>query len=176
MQRIPFVPENLNEPEELLSAIKARRGGKLLKLDRMLLHSPNYAEGWNSFLGKVRTDLQLPAKLAELAICYVAILNGASYELEQHAPIFITEGGTEQQLAALQQSSIDLSLFEPVESAVLSLTREMTKEITVSDNTLENLREHLGSPQKLVEIIGVVAAYNMVSRFLVATQISSELD
>jgi len=40
MRPIPFVPKDLDEPRELVEAIKSRRGGELLALDRMLLHSP----------------------------------------------------------------------------------------------------------------------------------------
>ena len=176
MRRIPFVPDDLTEPHDLIEAIKRRRGGKLLKLDRMLLHSPPFATGWNTFLANVRTDLTVSSKLAELAICYVAVLNKASYELEQHAPIYINAGGTEQQLAALDQEMLDVALFEPLEVAVLELTYQMTREIAVADQTIETLRELFGGEQKVVEIIGVIAAYNMVSRFLVAAEITSELD
>ena len=176
MRRIPFVPDDLTQPHDLIEAIKRRRGGKLLKLDRMLLHSPPFATGWNTFLANVRTDLTVSSKLAELAICYVAVLNKASYELEQHAPIYINAGGTEQHLAALDQEMLDVALFEPLEVAVLELTYQMTREIVVADQTIETLRELFGGEQKVVEIIGVIAAYNMVSRFLVAAEITSELD
>ena len=48
MPRIPYQPADLTEPVDIVSAIRARRGGSLLNLDRMLLHSPAYAKGWNS--------------------------------------------------------------------------------------------------------------------------------
>ena len=176
MQRIPFIEDDTNEPSELIESIKARRGGELLKLDRMLLHSPEFAAGWNVFLGKVRSNLTVPEKLAELAICYVAVLNQASYELEQHAPIFIAAGGSEKQVNALGNEPLESGLFDPVETAVLTLTREMTTKISVGDKTIAELSQLLGSVQKVVEIIGVVAAYNMVSRFLVALEITSEFD
>src|SRR5215470_2707748 len=53
---IPYVADNdQTGPAEVVSAIRARRtGGKLLNLDRMLLHSPNYAKGWNGLLGAIR--------------------------------------------------------------------------------------------------------------------------
>ena len=175
MKRIPFVDEEQLISPEVLAAIKERRGGKLLKLDRMLLHSPNYAAGWNTFLGQVRTGLTIPPKLAELAICYVAILNNASYELEQHTPIFISAGGTQAQVDALRAGNFDSPEFDPADTAVITLTREMTQDIAVSDSTIAQLKAHVGDEQQVVEIIGVVAAYNMVSRFLVALEINSEI-
>ena len=182
MRPIPFVPKDLDEPHELVEAIKSRRGGELLALDRMLLHSPGYAQGWNTFLAKVRNELTVPQKLAELAICYVAVLNGANYELEQHAPLFLAAGGSLQQLDALgprpavgsQYESRQESLFEAGEHAVLALTFDMTRNITVAAQTMAEIKAVLDSEQQVVEIIGVIAAYNMVSRFLVALQVETE--
>ena len=175
MNRIPFVNEQQIESAELLASIKERRGGSLLKLDRMLLHSTNFAMGWNTFLGQVRNGLSISPKLAELAICYVAVLNNANYEFEQHAPIFLSAGGSQAQLNALAQNAFEGADFDSLEEAVIKLTREMTQDIAVADDTIANLKAHLGDEQKVVEIIGVVAAYNMVSRFLVALEIKSEI-
>ena len=83
MPRIPYVPEDIQEPADVVSAVRARRGGKLISLDRMLLHSPPLAAGWNTFLGAVRTGLLVDPKLRELAMCVVAVLNGAEYEFTQ---------------------------------------------------------------------------------------------
>ena len=65
----------------------ARRGDNLLDLDRMLLHSPTIAEGWNAFFGAIRDNSVLDAVTRELVMCRVAALNGSLYEWEQHAPL-----------------------------------------------------------------------------------------
>ena len=101
MARIPYQPLDLAEPQPLVDAIRKRRGGTLLNLDRILLYSPPLAEGWNGFLGNVRTRLSLSPKLRELAICIVAKLNHADYEFHHHAPEFLKGGGTQAQLDAL---------------------------------------------------------------------------
>lgn len=176
--RIPTVPEAELGPLEIVAAVRQRRGGSLLNLDRMLLNSPAYAIGWNAFLGAVRNHLALDARLRELAICAVAVLNGADYELDQHAPEFLQAGGTQAQLTALQDifsARYDADLFDEAERATLTLTREMTLHVTVSDACFERVRLALPDPQQQVELVGVVAAYNMVSRFLVALQVAPEL-
>ena len=48
MSVIPYVPRDVAEPRALVDAIRARRGGALLNLDRMLLHSPPFAAGWSA--------------------------------------------------------------------------------------------------------------------------------
>lgn len=174
MRPIPYCSKSLDEPAELVAAIKARRGGELLELDRMLLHSPNYADGWNTFLGKVRNDLTVSNKLAELAICYVAVLNQANYELEQHSPLYLAAGGSAEQVSALGQDSLDETVFDATERAILQLTFDMTRLIDVPEETMAAVKAALDSEQQVVEIVGVIAAYNMVSRFLVALQVETE--
>ena len=175
--RIPAVPDAQLGPAEVVQAIRARRGGGLLNLDRMLLNSPAYAVGWNSFLGAVRNALSLEPRHRELAICAVAVLNRADYELLQHAPEFLAAGGTPEQLARLQAfdaALTDTALFDAAERAVLELTQEMSCQVQVSDACFARVRAAFASPQQQVELVGVIAAYNMVSRFLEALQVAPE--
>jgi alkylhydroperoxidase family enzyme len=170
MPRIPFVPADISEPRDIVDAVRARRGGKLLDLDRMLLHSPEFTAGWNAHLGAVRTRLSVPGKLRELAICGVAALNGAEYEYVHHAPLLVKEGGTQAQVDALRdlaRAARDEKLFDATERAVLQLTLEMTRDVKVSDATFEAVRA-IGGAQLAIEVVAVIATYNMVSRFLVA--------
>ncbi|MBU6441488.1 MAG: carboxymuconolactone decarboxylase family protein [Betaproteobacteria bacterium] len=178
MPRIPYLPADLADPAELVAAIRRRRGGDLLKLDRMLLYSPEFAAGWNALLGAVRTRLRLDPRLRELAICAVARLNDAAYEFEQHAPEFLAAGGTQQQLDALDDvdaASRDEARFDARERAVLGLTRGMTRDVRPAQPEFAAAAA-LFPRQELVELVGVVASYNMVSRFLVALGVHSELD
>jgi len=177
MARISYKPHDIAEPKELVDSIRARRGGRLLNLDRMLLHSPALAAGWNAYLRAVRSELSLPPQLRELAICAVAVLNGADYEFNHHAPEYLRAGGSQQKLDALKRPPLDdaqASPFDSKESAIVQLTTEMTRSIHVEDATLANARLALGSDQALVEMVGVIAAYNMVSRVLVALGIDTD--
>lgn len=177
MARIPYQPQDLGEPQTIVDAIRRRRGGKLLNLDRMLLHSPTYAMGWNSFLGVVRSELSLSPKLRELAMCGVAVLNKAEYEFLHHAPLFLQVGGTQAQLEALrdlERATQNARLFDPQEQATIRVTLEMTRHVQVSDETFAMLRAALPDDRQVVELVGVIAAYNMVSRFLVALGIDPE--
>ena len=175
MPRIPYQPEDLAEPAEIVDAIRRRRGGKLLELDRMLLHSAPLAAGWNAMMGNVRNQFVVAQRLRELAMCTVAVINDASYEFAAHAPIFLAEGGTQAQLDAIaadpDAAAADGALFAPVEAATIALTVEMTRNVKVADATFTRIEALLGR-RELVELIATIAAYNMVSRFLVATGIT----
>ncbi|MDO8299954.1 carboxymuconolactone decarboxylase family protein [Lacisediminimonas sp.] len=177
MARIPYQPADIAEPKAVVDAVRARRGGGLLNLDRMLLHSPALARGWNAFLGEVRTGLSVSPRLREIGMCVVAMLNGAEYEFFHHAPELIKAGGTEEQVQALRDPVSALGrddLFTPIDLATIRVTIEMTRDVQVSDAAFDALRVALGSEQELVELVAVVAAYNMVSRFLVALGVEPE--
>ena len=181
MTNIPYITDadidQQRVPAELVAAIRARRAnGSLLNLDRMLLHSPPLAGGWNTYLGAIRRDLNVSPLLRELAICAVAKLNRAEYEWLQHAPEFLSAGGTQAQLDTLQ--NIDTApgndiVFSELQRLVLTLTEEMSRHIDVRPATMMALRNHLPN-REVAEIVGVIAAYNMVSRYLVALGIGPE--
>ena len=175
---IPYKPDSdAAGPAELVKAIRARRaGGKLLNLDRMLLHSPSFAKGWNGMFGAIRNELSLPPRLRELAIMAIGRLNKADYEWGQHEGEFLKTGGTREQLAALSDVPAaikDARLFDEAQRATLALTGEMTRNIAVSAATMQRVRAALPDDQ-VVELIGTIAGYNMVSRFVVATGVDME--
>ncbi len=173
---VPLQASDLAEPADLVAAIRARRGGELINLDRMLLHSVPFARGWNRFLGEVRENLTLDPKLRELAMSGVAVLNRADYEFLHHAPIFMKCGGSAAQTAALQQlgqAPLPQGLFSTQEEQVIELIVQMTRQIEVGDELLESLQRQLGNTV-LVELVGVIATYNMVSRFLVALRVTPD--
>lgn len=175
-QVVPYVPADIAEPAALVNAIRARRGGALINLDRMLLHSVPFAQGWNVFLGAVRRELSLSPKLREIAMCGVAMLNHAEYEFFHHAPELLAAGGTQEQVDAIRRIGVsdqDLSMFDAVERDAIALTLAMTREVRVPTILMERLQKKLGNTA-LVELVGTIAAYNMVSRFLVALGVSPE--
>ena len=173
--RIPdWTPEQLPQPQDLIDAILARRGGELIALDRALLWSEPLARGWNVYMKNVRTGLSASRKLREIGICTVALLTGAHYEYVHHAPDFIAAGGTQAELDALQrvlqgdarQIVSDAALGE-MERLVIQYAAQMTQDIKVEEALSAALRARLTTTE-LVEITAAIASYNMVARFLVA--------
>ncbi|MEI7530874.1 MAG: carboxymuconolactone decarboxylase family protein [Betaproteobacteria bacterium] len=175
-QIIPYQPHDIAEPKEVVDAVRLRRGGTLLNLDRMLLHSIPFTRGWNAFIKEVRENLTLSPKYREIGMCGVAILNHAEYEFFHHAPELLKAGGTQAQVDELRKigtSAMDLSKFDAIEQDIVLLTLHMTRDIEVPTDIMSRLQKSLGNVH-IVEIVGVIAAYNMVSRFLIATGIQPE--
>jgi AhpD family alkylhydroperoxidase len=173
MARLDFVDEDSPQIDgELLRSIRARRGGRLLNLDRQLLHSAPLARGWNSLMGAIRGQMQLDGALRELVILRVAVLNRAPYEFAQHAPVALAEGVSQPQLDAVRAWQ-DSALFDARERAVLAYTDAMTQQVQVPQPLFDAVRAQL-SQRETVELTATVASYNMVSRFLEALQIETE--
>jgi alkylhydroperoxidase family enzyme len=175
--RLPYKSDEDAGPDEIVAPIRARRGGTLLNLDRQLLYSAPLALGWNALMGAVRTRLDLPDALREIAICTVATINRAPYEFHHHAPLLRAAGASQAQVEALADIERALAvpgLFDDAERATIRLALEMTRSVEVGDSTFAEARSALGDDRRLVELIGTIAAYNMVSRVIVALGIEPE--
>ncbi|MFC3531244.1 carboxymuconolactone decarboxylase family protein [Vogesella facilis] len=176
MARIPFKQED-SAPAEMVAAIRARRGGRLLNIDRMLLHSQPFVSGWNGFLRAVRNEVALPYRLRELAMCAVSAQINCRYELHHHHAEWLKAGGSEQQFTALGDlhAAINNSaLFDTAERAVLRLAVEMTRDSSASAAAVAAARAVLPDEAQLVELVGVIASYNMVGRFINTLDIELE--
>ncbi len=171
MAHLPYARPDDPANRALVERIVAERGS-LLHLYQMLLHSPPLAEGWLGFFTAVRQRLSLPGSLRELVIMRVALLNGAPYEAEQHAPIALKEGLTQRQLDDLREWQ-DSGAFDPTQRAALTLCDRMTREVQVGADQIAEVNALLGERQT-VELVATIAGYNLVSRFLEALNIHSD--
>lgn len=165
--RIPYVadppPTKTDDEAAIVARVQARRAPRPLQpLDLALLHSPPVADGWNSFLGAVRTRTSIPADLRELAISRVAVCNRAWYEWGHHAPLAIETGVDEKLMEAVKVEE-PLTMGGRVEGlserqwAVLVYTDEMTRNVQVRDETFEVMKG-LFSEQEIVEITATVSS------------------
>ena len=172
MARLPYPDLSRPDVAPVAERIKAERGGKMLNLYHMLLHSPPVADGWRAFLTAIRQQCQLPGRARELAILRVAVLNGADYEFNAHASFAKKEGVTQAQLDEMRADRVPLD-FTSADRAVLDCTDAMTRNIQVPDAVFAAVREHFPD-REAMELVATVAAYNLVSRFLVAIQVDHE--
>lgn len=168
MARLPYAEDT----EGLDSEIRLRRGGVLRPLDKMLLHSPPVASGWNTYLGKIRQESLLAGDIRELAILRVAVLNDCDYEWAAHEPVALKEGLPRESVEALKLTDAAVAL-SPREAAACSFTDAMTRDVQVSDELFDVLRQHFDD-REVVELTATIATYNMVSRFLEALHVGKE--
>lgn len=170
MARLPYADLSHPEVSPLVEQIVAERGS-VLHLYQMLLQSPPIARGWLNHLTGIRHHNSLPGDLREMVIMRIAIVNGAPYEADQHAPIALKEGMSQAALDALADWEPS-GLFSDRERAVLAYTDAMTRQVQVPDAVFDAVKPFF-EPRQLVELTATIATYNMVSRFLEALQIHS---
>jgi AhpD family alkylhydroperoxidase len=145
--------------------------GRISPLYQVLLNSPPIAHGWEQMLSAVRNRNSIPASIRELVILRVAILNRAPYEFDAHVPHAQTAGVSDAAIEATRGVHLAADApFTAIERTALQLADAMTREIEVPDALYEQVRAHFG-PQGQLDLVATVAAYNMVSRLLVALRI-----
>lgn len=167
--RVPLVqPGTRPELAEVEQRILAERG-RVSLLYQALLNSEPIASGWEHLLTAVRKQTSVPADLRELMILRVAVLNRAAFEFDAHVPHAERAGVAAEKIAALREPGI-AALFSPTERLVLELTDAMTRDVEVPEALVDRLRAQFDA-RGLVEAVATVAAYNMVSRVLVALNI-----
>ena len=167
--RVPLVqPGTRPELADTEARILAERG-RVSLLYQVLLNSPPIAAGWERLLTAVRNQTGVPADLRELIILRVAVLNRAGFEFDAHVPHAERAGLGVDKIEAVREPGIS-AVYSPLERLVLELTDAMTRDVEVPDALFAQLQAHFGA-QRLVELVATVAAYNMVSRLLVALKV-----
>jgi alkylhydroperoxidase family enzyme len=167
--RVPLVVGGTRpELKEIEERILQERG-RISLLYQVLLNSAPIAQGWEAMLTAVRNKSSVPADLRELMILRVAVLNKASFEFEAHIPHALKAGVAQEKIDALRSLTLS-DLFTDEEKLLLQMTDHMTRDVEVPAELMAKVT-HQYSAEKVVELVATVAAYNMVSRFLVALNI-----
>ena len=174
MARVSLLEEK--EHPELTAAvakIKGARGGRLINIYRLMLHSPKLADAWFELNQAVRYGTEIDGQSRELAVIRVAILNKVEYVVQAHGPAYaLKEGLTPAQVNAVAdwQSS---NLFSEKQRALLAYTDAITRDIDVPDAVFAEIQKH-HSERQVVELTMLISAYNMLTRFLQALKVDPE--
>jgi 4-carboxymuconolactone decarboxylase len=174
MARVPLIEETKHpELAASIAKIKGARGGRLINIYRLMLHSPALANAWFDLNQAVRYGTEIDGQSRELAVIRVAILNGVEYVQRAHGPAYaLQEGLTPEQVAALSDWRAS-QLFNAQQRALLAYTDAMTENIEVTDDVFDNARQHF-SERQIVELTLLIGAYNMLTRFLKALKVDPE--
>jgi len=168
MPRLPLpATDTSSETAAVYQAILGSRGQVPL-LYRVLLNSPACALAWEAFLATVRRELSIPARLRELVILRIAVLNDAPYEFESHREPAEAAGLSATEIEAVRTGRADI--LTDTDNLVLAYTDAMTREIKVAPKLYRCVAEAFDAGQ-LVDLTVTIGAYNMVSRVLNALEI-----
>jgi alkylhydroperoxidase family enzyme len=174
MARVRLIDENdAVEHHELMRKIKGARGGRLINIYRLMMHSPSLASAWFDLNQAVRYSTEIDGQSREIAVIRVAVLNKVEYVLRAHGPAYaLKEGLTPEQVEALADWR-GSDLFSGKQRALLAYTDAMTREIDVPDAVFDEVRTHF-TERQTVELTLLISAYNMLTRFLKALKVDLE--
>jgi len=174
MARVPLIKEKEHpELSDLITKIRGARGGRLINIYRLMLHSPALAGTWFDLNQAVRYGTEIDGQCRELAVIRVAILNNLEYVVRAHGPAYaLKEGLTQAQVEALADWSSS-NLFTAKQRALLAYADAMTRDIDVPDAVFADVQKHF-SDRQTVELTMLIGAYNMLTRFLKALKVDPE--
>lgn len=174
MARVSLIGET-DHPElaGTIAKIKGARGGRLINVYRLMLHSPTLADAWFNFNQAVRYGTEIDGQCREIAVIRVAILNNVEYVKRAHGPSYaLKEGLTREQVSAIADWQPS-KLFNDKQRALLAYTDAMTQQIEVADDLFGEIRKHF-SERQTVELTMLIGTYNMFTRVLQALKIDPE--
>ena len=170
MARIPYLGKDdlAVEDQDLLN--------RNINLYRALANSPKAARQFSNLGLFIRHESRLDPRLRELAILQVGYATGSPYEYSHHIRIGRDLGVSDDDIRAIAEETAGRSSgLEPIAKTVLRAAREMTGDLTVSDETFAALREEFDD-ESLTDLVMTIAFYNCVVRLLGALQIDVEDD
>lgn len=175
MARISYVQESTHpELVTVIQTIREQRRGKLIPVYGLLLHSPDIAQAWMGFINAVRWKNTLSARLREIVILRVAVLNNAAYVIDVHRQHFAAADGlTAAECDALLETKMPDSTFSELELAVIDYVDALTLTSQVPEIVFTPIKQAFDERQ-LVEISVLIGAYNMHTRVLNALQVDPE--
>ena len=174
MARVSLIGE-ADHPElaDTIAKIKGARGGRLINIYRLMLHSPALANAWFDLNQAVRYGTEIDGQCREIAVIRVAILNNVEYVKRAHGPSYaLKEGLTPEQVSAIADWKPS-KLFNDKQRALLAYTDAMTQQIEVADDLFGEIRKHF-SERQTVELTMLIGTYNMFTRVLQALKIDPE--
>jgi alkylhydroperoxidase family enzyme len=175
MARISYVQESTHpELAPVIKSIREQRRGKLIPVYGLLLHSPDLAQAWMGFINAVRWKNTLSARLREIVILRVAVLNNAAYVIDVHRQHFAAADGlTIAECDALLGTEIRDSTFSALELSVIDYVDALTLTSQVPDSVFEQVK-HSFDERQLLELSVIIGAYNMHTRVLNALKVDPE--
>lgn len=125
-------------------------------------------------LGGAVLSTALDARRREIAVLRVAHATDAPYEWAQHEQLARNVGVSDAEIDAIATEEPVASLEEEC-NLICRVADEVTRDVRLSDGTLERIVERYGA-REAAELILLVSYYNMVSRFLESTRVELEAE
>jgi uncharacterized peroxidase-related enzyme len=137
------------------------RGHEVPNFLRVLAHSPELLEGFLALNGALG-HIELDPKLRELAYIRASEINSCGYCLQHHKKAGRKAGLDERQVNETEGYS-GYDIYDDLQQDVLQYAEEVTRNVIVSDELADRLKQKL-SERQLVELAVTVALANFTNR------------
>jgi alkylhydroperoxidase family enzyme len=144
-----------------------------MNIGKTVSHAPTLVAPYYNTYAAVLHELELDAKLGQLAILRVAGRASAPYMLVQHRALSRLAGVSDEQIGAVELSDFDRDCFSHVQKLVLAFTDEVIEGAHVSDSLFERVRSVL-TPREIVELLLVIGWYWTACRLTTTLEIEPE--
>ncbi len=168
MARVPYLNQDDLEPDDRVLLDRP------VNIFRALVHSPKgaraFARHGSYLLGRSKLD----SRLRELAIIQVGYITKSRYEYSHHIDVGRQNGVSDDDIRAIAEETAGRETdLNALDRAVLQAARELTVDISLSDDTFATLEAGLDRAS-LVDLFLTISFYNGVVRTLAALQIDVE--
>ena len=168
MARVPYLNRGDLEPDDRVLLDRP------VNIFRALVHSPKgaraFARQGSYLLGRSKLD----PRLRELAIIQVGFVTKSRYEYSHHIEIGQQNGVTKDDIRAIAEETAERETgLDALDRAVLRAARELTVDVSLSDDTFAILEAELDRAS-LIDLTLTIAFYNGVVRTLAALKIDIE--
>jgi 4-carboxymuconolactone decarboxylase len=163
------LPADDEVPAELREALA---GLPPLNIFRMLARLPASFRPFLQLGGSLLGDPEIDPRIREIAILRVAHVTRAPYEWAQHVQLGRNVGVSDAEIEAIRADG-PAGALGPEETLVCRAADEISREVRLSDEALEQLIDRYGV-RGACSLILCISYYNMVSRFLESTRVEIE--
>ena len=168
MARVPYLNKDDLEPADRVLLDRPAN------IFRALVNSPKGARAFARHGNYILSRSKLDPRLRELAIIQVGHSTNSPYEYSHHVEIGRQNGVSDDDIRAIAEETAGrTSNLGELERAVLSAAREITTDVSLSDETFAVLEKGLDT-ENLVDLILAISFYNGASRTLNALQVDVE--
>ncbi|UUX50761.1 carboxymuconolactone decarboxylase family protein [Nisaea acidiphila] len=176
MARVPALkPEDMNDAQRVIhDAIVSGPRGKVEGPLKVWLHSPALADKAQQLGQFARYDSSLEPRLSELAIMVTGRFWGAQFEWSVHKPFALKAGISEAVLDAIRDRRTPP--FEKEDERVVhDVSCALHETHKIGDALYAEALEVLGQ-QKLIDLVGVLGYYTLISMTINAFDVPLEGD
>jgi alkylhydroperoxidase family enzyme len=174
MPRLPYLKREDLDPadRDIFDRIEKERG-MIHNIFRTMAYAPHLLRKFIEWSTELRFKTALDPNLRELAIMTVGRLTDANYEFTHHWNAARKLNIPAEKLAQIGEFESS-PMYDDRERAVMRYAVEATRNVKVSDATFNAVRKLLGNDRTLMELVMLVAGYNLVVRVLVPLEVELE--